>query len=359
MPPKRKKSDSNNIINEPPFIETPEELIEQPVVEPKKRQRPTIIVEDAPPINSIADLIKLGKSNKFYKNIDIIVIWKLLPYLEEIDNMIGMTSLKESVFYQIIYYIQNMHSRNMNDEYLHTIIMGPPGSGKTTVSKILGNIYKELGILSNSGSFKIAYRDDFIAGYLGQTAIKTRKLLQSCIGGVLFIDEVYALGPGESEKDSFSKEALDTLTGFLSEHKNDFCCIAAGYEDDIKKCFFAVNQGLESRFPWVHRIDVYSTEQLYQMFLNILNSINWQTNVDKNNIIIIINNNKDIFKNSGRDINNYIGKCKMAHARRVLCLDNQHKFILTLEDLQNGIKLTNETKIKKTEDNSAIFSMYT
>ena len=86
-----------------------------------------------------------------------------------------------------------MHKKNKEEEYLHTMIYGPPGCGKTTVAKIIGKIYQGLGILSRKGTFKIAYRDDFIAGYLGQTAIKTQKLLKSSIGGVLFIDEVYAL----------------------------------------------------------------------------------------------------------------------------------------------------------------------
>ena len=99
-----------------------------------------------------------------------------------------------------------------------------------------------MGILSKNGPFRIAHRDDFIAGYLGQTAIKTTKLLNSCLGGVLFIDEVYALGSGQEDKDSFSKEAIDTITGFLSDHKNDCCVIIAGYEKEIEDCFFHQEQ---------------------------------------------------------------------------------------------------------------------
>ena len=170
-----------------------------------------------------------------------------------------MKCLKETVFYQILYYLQNMHLRDNSSEYLHTMIYGTPGCGKTTVAQIIGKIYQTLGVLSRNGIFKIAHRDDFIAGYLGQTATKTQKLLKSCIGGILFIDEVYSLAPRENDKDSFSKEALDTLTAFLSEHKNDFCCIAAGYEEDVENCFFAMNKGLKRRFPWVHKIDNYTS----------------------------------------------------------------------------------------------------
>ena len=207
-------------------------------IEISKKRKPRIKLTEAPPINSITDLIELGQSIKFYKNIDNVMLWRITPYLEELNNLVGMRDLKESILYQLLYYIQGMNSRNQSEEYLHTILFGNPGTGKTTVAQIIAKIYQGMGILSKNGPFKIAHRDDFIAGYLGQTAIKTMKLLKSCLGGVLFIDEVYALGPGQEDKDSFSKEAIDTLTSFLSEHTNDFCCIAAGYEKDIHKCFF-------------------------------------------------------------------------------------------------------------------------
>jgi SpoVK/Ycf46/Vps4 family AAA+-type ATPase len=239
-----------------------------PATKKHKTLKPKLKFEDAPPVNSIKDLITLGKSLKFYKNIDVCVLWDILPYLEELDSMIGMKSLKETLFYQIIYYLQNMHSRNKNDEYLHTVITGGAGCGKTSISKIIGKIYTNLGILSKkNNNFTIGYRDDFVAEYLGQTAIKTRKFLEKCLGGVLFIDEVYSLGPGKNDKDSFSKEAIDTLCAFLSEHKNDFCCIVAGYKEEIHKCFLSVNQGLDRRFPWRHDIEEYSHPELAEIFL--------------------------------------------------------------------------------------------
>ena len=197
---------------------------------------------------NLKSLIDIGLSDNNYTGINTKTLNKILPHLIELDNVIGMKELKQSVFNQIVYYLQGLHKRGEGD-YLHTVITGSPGTGKTTVAEIIGNIYKGLGILSEEGSFKIAKREDFVAEYLGQSAIKTKKLLKSCIGGVLFIDEVYALGPGQKDKDSFSKEAIDTLNAFLSEHKNDFCCIVAGYEEEIKKCFFSVNPGLKRRFP--------------------------------------------------------------------------------------------------------------
>ena len=324
----------------------------------KNRRRPRIVLENTPPIISIKDLIKLGKGVTFYKNINTVMLWRVTPYLEELNNLIGMETLKESIFYQILYYIQGMHQRNKSDEYLHTILMGPPGSGKTTVAHIIAKIYKAMDILSADGPFKIAHRDDFIAGYLGQTAIKTQKLLNSCLGGVLFIDEVYSLGSGQDDKDSFSKEAIDTLCSFLSEHTNDFCCIAAGYEKDIQKCFFSVNSGLESRFQWKHKIEDYSPPELADIFLAKVKHINWIIGVDKNIISEIIGKNKDFFTNTGRDILNLISKCKMAHAKRVLLLEKEHKFIITQEDIEKGLEILQKSRAVSKQEHPPI-GMYT
>lgn len=326
----------------------------------KKRREPRLKLESAPPIKSIKDLITIGNSIKRYNNIDTLMVWRIAPYLEQLDALIGMESLKKSIFYQLVYYIQGMHLRNKGGEYLHTIIMGNPGCGKTSVARIIGKLYQAMGVLSSRGVFKIAHRDDFIAGYLGQTAKQTRKLLDSCIGGVLFIDEVYALGPGQEDKDSFSKEALDILTGFLSEHTNDFCCIAAGYEKEIQKCFFAVNPGLKSRFPWVHKIEPYSQEDLAQILTKMVDDMKWEIAVELEEIASIIGENLPLFESAGRDVETYVGKCKMAHASRTICLpkQDQQKFILTREDLEEGIRLVKEFCNAEEEDASTYMHMY-
>ena len=220
----------------------------------------------------------------------------------------------------------------------------------TTVARILGKIYTSMGILSSNGNFRTAYRNDFIGEYLGHTAIKTLNLLHSCIGGVPFIDEVYSLAPRDRSNDPFSKEALDTLTSFLSEHKDDFCCIAAGYEKDIYDCFFNMNSGLLRRFPWIHRIDEYSSENLSQIFIDMVHAINWGILVENNYIVKLMRENKDMFPNLGGSVEVFLSKCKMAHAKRVFCLDDEHKFFLIDDDLYNGMQMMRETLNIKQEN---------
>jgi len=597
-----------------------------------KKRRPRLKLEDAPCVQDLEQLIELAKTIKFYKNIDTLMLWRIQPYLEKLNEMVGMEKLKETVFFQIIYYLQGMHTQNKNEEYLHTLILGPPGHGKclayntpvilydgrikyvqdvvvgdllrgddniprnvlsitkgreklyqicqsygddyivneshilslklikspniscmerksfrecgkfkvnwfdeygeyerivncnrihqfletipkrgtvfdipvleyikrssrwksvfkgwkcgiefeeivvedpyqagcngqffpeyiynnelnrlkflaglidvfgnfengifkltyfdisflyqivwlsrslgfrsfiddnnvyimgdiqripvkqiklqlnypkdeltseitikpieegyyygftidgnhrfllgdttvthnTEVAKIIGKIYQEMEILSLNGPFKIAHREDFIAQYLGQTAIKTKKLLKSCIGGVLFIDEVYSLAPRQNDRDSFAKEALDTLTAFLSEHKNDFCCIAAGYEEDVRNTFFAMNKGLERRFVWVHKIDKYKGKEIALIFSKMVVDINWSCEMSEKELIDFFSENCKYFKNAGGDCETFLTKCKMMHSKRVFSLGKEYRFILTIDDLKCAISYISE-----------------
>ena len=291
---------------------------------------------EPPTINNIKDLIRIAENFFFYKHVDTIALWRILPHLKELDELIGMESVKKTIFNQILYYIQGLHKNDTNGEYLHMKIVGPPGTGKTTVANIIANIYKELGILKGDADVRLAHRDDFIAGFVGQTSIKTKKLMKECLGGVLFYDEGYSMGSSKND-DTFAKEAVDTITSFLSEHKTDFCFIIAGYEEDIEKYFFSMNKGLARRIPWCHKIDPYTPEEMAEIAICMIKKIEWNCNVEKKDIAELIKNNIELFKHSGGSVETFIMKSKICHGVRVFTLPQEDKFILSLADMKNGI----------------------
>jgi SpoVK/Ycf46/Vps4 family AAA+-type ATPase len=227
-------------------------------------------------------------------------------------------------------------------------LSGPPGTGKTEIAKLIGKIFSKIGVLKK-GTFKKVTRSDLIAGYLGQTAIKTKEVINECIGGVLFIDEAYALGNSE-KKDSFSKECIDTLCEALSDYKDNLMVIIAGYESELTNCFFKYNKGLESRFVWRFKTDNYNSKDLFNIFLKKIKDIGWEIQENCNINEIWFEKNKDKFIFFGRDIETFISKIKIAHSNRIFGLSEEHKKKINMLDIENGFKKYLENKIDNTED---------
>jgi hypothetical protein len=230
-------------------------------------------------------------------------------------------------------------------DFMHTVIYGPPGSGKTEVAKIIGRIFSNLGIL-NKKIFKKVSRNDLVAGYLGQTAIKTKDMIKASLGGVLFIDEAYSLGNSE-KRDSFAKECVDTLCEALSEHKHNWMVIIAGYEKELNDCFFALNEGLNSRFTWRFKLDGYKPGELKSIYEKQVRDYGWTIAASATSAGSTSDTlpeswfaaRTDYFTTYGRDMETLFTKTKIAHSRRVFCLPLSEKKIVTLTDLENGFKL--------------------
>ena len=292
-------------------------------------------------IHNLADLIHLCDEYPLHDNIEYNINMTALHNIKssmlDLQNMIGMTSIKENIVDQILYFIQDLHniSSPNNADYMHAVIYGPPGTGKTELAKIMGTLFSKLGILKNN-IFKKVTREDLVAGFLGQTAIKTKDVIKECLGGVLFIDEAYALGNKE-KRDSFSKECIDTICEALSDHKQDLMCIIAGYEDELKECFFGYNPGLESRFTWKFKIDEYDHIEMKQIFEKKIRDSGWKLKEvlpDE-----WFRKNKQYFKYYGRDMETLFSKVKIAHSRRVFCLPSEEKTQITIDDLDKGFNI--------------------
>jgi len=316
-----------------PYKNKEDPLIDSPLVIKEK-------INIQAEINGLNDLLKLIDDNPIVDNIeyniDMISLHRIKPSLSNLHSMIGMHALKDHVVDQIIYYLQGFHKKGNTGDFMHTVIYGPPGTGKTEVARIIGGIFSELGVLP-SKKFRKVTRADLIAGYLGQTALKTRDVIKESMGGVLFIDEAYALGNPE-KKDSFAKECIDTLCDALSDHKDQLMVIIAGYEQELKDCFFAFNQGLDSRFTWRFKTDDYKAEELMEIFRKKVKDADWTVTNDALETEWF-EKNKDYFKYYGRDMETLFAKVKISHSRRVFCLEEKDKTLVTKKDMKKGLKL--------------------
>ena len=310
-------------------------------------------------VNSINDLLSIINTHSFQPdteyNIDLEVLHKIKPDLMSLNNMIGMDTMKHSVLNQLLYFLQNLHIGNKVGDFKHTVIYGPPGTGKTEVARIIGQMYSKIGVLKKN-IFRKVTRNDLIAGYLGQTAIKTKQVINDCLGGVLFIDEAYSLASPD-HNDSFSKECLDILCEALSEHKDNLMVIIAGYENELNKSFFGANPGLTSRFIWRSSMQPYTMSELNQIFNKMVLDQEWSLEETMVLSDKWFADRKDDFTNYGRDIEALITYTKIAHGRRIYGNTSANKKHITLEDLNAGYKQFSANKQKK-GNAPTIFGLY-
>lgn len=309
---------------------------------------------DVGEIECIQDLVDLIDRNpyesKYKYNIDLRNLSSIREELVAINSMIGMHKLKCNVVEQLLYFIQELHKGISSGDFKHTIIYGPPGTGKTEVAKLIGQMYSKIGILSKKNVFKKATRNDLIAGYLGQTAIKTKALITECLGGVLFIDEVYSLGNAD-DLDSFSRECIDTLCEALSDHKDDLMVIIAGYEKEIDRHFFSANQGLESRFVWRFTIDKYTPLELRDIFCKKVLNSGWRVSPEIANAAWF-SKHKELFTNYGRDMERLFLYVKISHSKRVFGKPAESRRVLTEKDMASGLDMFLDNR--KKDDSSKI-----
>ena len=186
--------------------------------------------------------------------------------LTKLDGMVGLAAVKKEISNLAAFLnLQIRRGETNTFQGKHYVFTGNPGTGKTTVARIMADVFRTLGILSR-GQLVEADRSKLVAGFSGQTAIKTNQLIDSAMGGVLFIDEAYTLK--SSDQDSFGSEAIDTLLKRLEDDRGKFICIVAGYTDQMHD-FIDTNPGLKSRFTQTIHFDDYTPDELTEIFINL------------------------------------------------------------------------------------------
>ena len=233
--------------------------------------------------------------------------------LAELDELVGLESVKQKVrnliAFQQVQLLRKEKGLSAPKRTLHLSFTGNPGTGKTTVARIVGRIYKQLGLLSK-GHFIEVSRTDLIAGYQGQTALKVKAVIERAKGGVLFIDEAYSITEND-HTDSYGRECLTELTKALEDYRDDLVVIVAGYTDPMIR-FFDSNPGLKSRFNTFIEFEDYGTDELIQILCKMCENEDYELDQSalatiKSNIDQIIVKKDNQFAN-GRFIRNLFEK---------------------------------------------------
>ncbi|MDD6102179.1 MAG: AAA family ATPase [Clostridiales bacterium] len=250
--------------------------------------------------------------------------------LAELNSYVGLDSVKKDVENLVnLIKVQRMREKmglKSTDISKHMVFMGNPGTGKTTVARILSKIYQGLGVLKNDNFVEVD-RSGLVCGYVGQTATKTMEVVEEAMGGILFIDEAYSLTVDKGEND-FGKEAVDTLLKAMEDHRDDLVVIVAGYEEPMNE-FLKSNPGLKSRFNKFLYFEDYTEDELVQILENMCKSKQYKLSKEAKEAALEhfrarIEAHEENFANA-REVRNFLESAITNHASRVVKIKRASK----------------------------------
>ena len=263
--------------------------------------------------------------------------------LAELDQLVGLDVVKKDVdsLVNLVKVRKLRQERGMKTPEMsfHLVFSGNPGTGKTTVARIVGKVYSALGILSKGHLVEVD-RSGLVAGYVGQTAIKTKEVIDKALGGVLFIDEAYTLSPENADKD-FGQEAIDTILKAMEDHRDDFVVIVAGYATLMPR-FIDSNPGLKSRFNKYLYFEDYNGDQLFEIFQGRVERNDYK--LDEAAESAVREHLQELYEDrdgnfgNARDVRNLFEKIVAAQADRVAGLEeptDEDISTITVDDLKD------------------------
>ena len=312
---------------------------------------------DVPTLDSLIDYVskvdeacKNGQQGAGLRYCTAYQLLHCLPALRKLQDMVGLSEVKQQIVDLVLYIATRYHHRG---DYLHSLVVGPPGVGKSTIIDILAELLTKLRICTR-GHVIHAKADELISKWVGDTAQSVVRVFDEADGGILVIDEAYQLGgatnggPDDKERrNSHAVECLNMFNQLLSERRHRVICVLAGYEDLIEQNVFSVNPGLKTRFAYTFRLAPYSDDELFQILTRVAVTSNWS--VDRGCTDIIKKNYKR-FKGQGRDIEHVFRECRIRIAVRSWRLNSFQPMVVTPELLEEAMKKLPEVKDDSDDD---------
>jgi AAA+ superfamily predicted ATPase len=323
-----------------------------------KKKKCDSVIEKQDLLKQFIEFIENPKNISFP---EVVALQGSIPHLHALHSMIGQPNLKNELV-SFCKYLSQISSHT-SDDRLNVCLYGGPGTGKSTMARVIAELFVGVGLLpktcfNSEEKFIVGTRANMIGQFSGHTAPRTQALIDRCIieGKVLLLDEGYQFCLS-SEKDTFGEEMINTLNQNLTENAGKLFVILAGYESNIKKSFFDVNKGLRRRFDHHYRIEAYNAHHLSQMMEQKLLANAFDVSEIMTESVSWFENKKEMFPYVGGDIESLVIKIKIAHAERVFCLQNTTPQKITQADLDIAMIKFEKTRTP-TEDTFGHLEMY-